>query len=97
MTFTEIIQQPKPVLVDFFATWCGPCKLMTPILSDVKQQLGETATIIKIDVDVNPNVASVYGIQSIPTLLLFKNGEVIWRKTGVATTHELVTLIKQNV
>lgn len=94
MTFTEIIHQDKPVLVDFFAEWCGPCKMMTPILKQVKDEVGDTASIIKIDVDKNPSTAHQYQIQGVPTLILFKNGKVIWRKSGVVQKNELLHVLK---
>lgn len=96
MTFQEIIHQDKPVLVDFFATWCGPCKTMAPILEDVKSRVGSTASIIKIDVDKNPQVAAVYQIRSVPTLMLFKNGKVLWKQSGVVPSGELEQLINRN-
>ncbi|MFY8127788.1 MAG: thioredoxin [Chitinophagaceae bacterium] len=94
MTFTEIINQDKPVLVDFFAEWCGPCKMMSPILKQVKDEVGETASIIKIDVDKNPTTAQQFQIQGVPTLMLFKNGKIIWRKSGVVSKQELLHVIK---
>ena len=96
MTFQEMIHQDKPVLVDFFATWCGPCKTMAPILEDVKSKVGSSASIIKIDVDKNPQVASVYQIRSVPTLMLFKNGKVLWKQAGVISSNELEQLINRN-
>ena len=95
-TFSEIINSEKPVLVDFFATWCGPCKMMTPILEQVKQKVGEDATIIKIDVDKNPAAASAYQVQGVPTLILFKKGKVLWRQSGVVPANNLEQVIKQN-
>jgi thioredoxin 1 len=95
-TFSEIINSEKPVLVDFFATWCGPCKMMTPILEQVKQKVGEDATIIKIDVDKNPAAASAYQVQGVPTLILFKKGKILWRQSGVVPANNLEQVIKQN-
>lgn len=96
MTFQEIINQDKPVLVDFFATWCGPCKMMSPILDDVKNRVGEHANIIKIDVDKNPQAASTYQVRGVPTLILFKKGKPLWRKSGVVAANELERLINEN-
>ncbi len=94
-SFQEVIHSDKPVLVDFFATWCGPCKTMSPILEQVKQSLGDTVTIIKVDVDKNPEAASAYGIQGVPTLIVFKNGKVLWRQSGVVQANALINVIKQ--
>lgn len=96
MTFQEIINQDKPVLVDFFATWCGPCKMMSPILEDVKNRVGENASIIKIDVDKNPQAAATYQVRGVPTLILFKNGKPLWRQSGVVPANELENLINTN-
>lgn len=97
MTFQEIINQDKPVLVDFFAEWCGPCKMMSPILEDVKNRVGENANIIKIDVDKNPQAAATYQVRGVPTLILFKNGQALWRQSGVVSANELEKLINQNL
>jgi len=97
MTFQEIINQDKPVLVDFFATWCGPCQMMAPILEEVKSRVGEEAAIVKIDVDRNPQAAAAFQIQGVPTLMLFKKGQVIWRQAGVVPAHELERLIRTHL
>jgi thioredoxin 1 len=93
--FNNLINSEKPVLVDFFAEWCGPCKTMAPILKDVKTQLQDNATIIKIDVDKNPELASIYQIRSVPTLIMFKQGKPVWKQSGVVPTQELVKLFNQ--
>lgn len=93
--FNNLINSEKPVLVDFFAEWCGPCKTMAPILKDVKAQLQDKATIIKIDVDKNQELASIYQIRSVPTLIMFKNGQSVWKQSGVVPTQELIKLFNQ--
>ena len=94
--FHELISQDIPVLVDFFAEWCGPCKMQAPILEDLKKRVNDQATIIKIDVDKNQSVAAKYGIRSVPTLMIFKNGEIKWKQSGVFPAEELERLIKEN-
>lgn len=94
-SFTELISSDKPVLVDFSAEWCGPCKMMAPILSKVKEMAGDNVTIIKVDVDRNPTAASTYQIQGVPTLILFKKGEALWRRSGVVQAEQLKQVIDQ--
>ena len=94
-TFNEVISSDKPVLVDFFATWCGPCKAMHPVLEALKADLGDSIRVIKIDVDENRSVAEAYRIQAVPTLMLFSNGEVLWRESGVIGLDDLKATINQ--
>lgn len=93
--FSDIIKSDKLTLVDFFATWCGPCKMMHPILEQLKEEKGDSIRILKIDVDDNEDISMQYNIQSVPTLMLFKNGEIVWRQSGAKSLNELKSLIAQ--
>jgi thioredoxin 1 len=92
-TFSDIINGDTPVLVDFFATWCGPCKTMSPILKDFASQMSDRVRVIKIDVDKAPTTAETYKIQGVPTLILFRKGEILWRQSGVVQKNQLVKII----
>lgn len=94
--FKDIISQDRPVLVDFTASWCGPCKVQTPILDQVKGEVGDSAQIVKIDVDKNPAIAQQLNIQGVPTLILYRAGKQLWRKSGVSDKNTLVALIQQH-
>lgn len=95
--FKAMINDKKPTLVDFFATWCGPCKMQSPILEQVKKEVGDAANIIKIDVDQNTALSQEYRIQSVPTLILFKEGEAVWRGYGVHQANQLVEKIRERI
>lgn len=95
-TFGSIIGGSKPVLIDFYATWCGPCQYQLPIMDEVAGELGESARILKVDVDRNQAISSQLGIKGVPTLMIFKDGEVKWRASGVKDKETLVALLKEH-
>lgn len=95
-SFKELVNGETPLLVDFFAEWCGPCKTQAPILKQAKDQLGDSVRIVKIDVDKNPEVAQQFHVQGVPTLILFKKGQVKWRQSGVVAASTLVQLVQQH-
>ena len=94
--FSDLINQEKPVLIDFFAEWCGPCKTMSPILKQVKDNLGNDISVIKVDVDKNQALASKYQVRGVPTLMLFKKGKQLWRQSGVLSSNDIIKIINQN-
>jgi len=95
--FQQVINSPKPVLVDFYADWCSPCKQVTPVLKELKDDLKDNVRIIKVNVDKNPGIASFYNIRSIPTLIIFKNGHILWSNTGVKTARELKSILSPHL
>lgn len=95
-SFKDIINSDTPVLVDFFADWCGPCKMLAPILKQVKDEMGEAVKIIKIDVDKNPALASQFQVRGVPTMILFKNGNQLWRQSGVLQKNEIISIVNSH-
>ncbi len=96
VTFKDLINSPTPVLVDFSAEWCGPCKALTPILSEVAKNVEGKAKIIKIDIDKNPAAANAYNVMAVPTMILFKNGQIVWRTSGLMGAREIERAITQH-
>ena len=96
-SFDKLIESDKPVLIDFFAEWCGPCKALAPILKEVSKDVGDTARIVKVDIDKNQALANKLNIRGVPHLMLYKNGEVLWTGSGVRTQHELTSVIKKHL
>ena len=90
-SFKDIINRPVPVLIDFYAEWCGPCKLMSPVLKEVKEQMGDSISVIKIDVDRNKKLSQRFQIRGVPTLMIFKNGEPVWRQAGLIPKEEIIS------
>jgi len=96
-SFSNIINSDTPVLVDFHADWCGPCKMLAPILKQVKDEMGNALKIVKIDVDKNQPLANTYQVRGVPTMLLFKNGKQVWRQSGVLQKNEIVSVVRQHI
>ncbi len=97
MSFQELINSDKPTLVDFHAEWCGPCKSMSPIIQQLKQDVGDQANIIKVDIDRNPQATQVFGVRGVPTFILFKKGEIVWRQSGMQPLQQLKQVIQKQV
>ncbi|SEL25962.1 thioredoxin [Maribacter orientalis] len=95
-SFSKIIESEIPVLVDFYADWCGPCKMLAPILKQVKVEMGEAIKIVKIDVDKNQSIAAKYQVRGVPTMLLFKKGKQLWRQSGVLQKNDLIQIVKSH-
>lgn len=96
-SFDQIIQSEKPVLIDFYATWCGPCQMLGPILKEVKDTLGERISIIKVDVDKNQELATLQQVRGVPTIMLYQNGRQLWRQSGVLSKEEIIKTILEKV
>lgn len=96
-SFKDIIKGKIPVLVDFHATWCGPCQTMSPIIDQIKNQFGSQLRVLKIDVDKNQAASAKYKVRGVPTLLLFKEGEIVWRSSGLKSKRDLESIINQHI
>ena len=94
--FQELLNSETPVLIDFFAEWCGPCKMMPPILKQLKNSLGDNIKIVKVDIDKNQSLASTYQVQSVPTIMLFQKSKMLWRTSGVLQAHQIEQIIKEH-
>ncbi len=95
-SFSKVVDSEIPVLVDFYADWCGPCKMLAPILKQVKDEMGDTLKIVKIDVDKNPTISAKYQVRGVPTMLLFKNGKQLWRQSGVLQKNDIIQIVKSH-
>ncbi|WP_209330534.1 thioredoxin [Lunatimonas salinarum] len=96
-SFSELVMGDTPILVDFFAVWCGPCQMMQPILQETAQRVGDRVKIVKVDVDKNPMAANKYQVRGVPTLILFHKGKILWRQSGVVPAHQLAKVVDQFV
>jgi thioredoxin 1 len=96
-SFSDLIASETPVLVDFSAEWCGPCKMLAPVLKEVKGKIGDAARIVKIDIDANQQIAGFYKVQAVPTMILFKNGEIKWRQSGLMTAVQLENALRAHI
>lgn len=96
-SFSKIIGEDKPVLVDFFAEWCGPCKMMAPILKEVKDELGDQVTILKVDVDKNQSLAATHQIKGVPTLIIFKKSKIVWKQSGVVSKIDIISKVNEHL
>ncbi len=96
-SFSKIIGEDKPVLVDFFAEWCGPCKMMAPILKEVKDELGDQVTILKVDVDKNQSLAATYQIKGVPTLIIFRKSKIVWKQSGVVSKIDIISKVNEHL
>ena len=95
-SFSQLIQSSQPVLVDFFATWCGPCKAMEPVIKEVAKAIGEKARVVKVDIDRQQHLAQQYNVSAVPTFMIFKNGNAIWRHPGMIDKSSLLNILNQN-